>query len=105
MYKIGERVICIDASTGGLSAIPLKLHKEYVILDVRYCVKCGQQLVDIGAGAVRNLTRGHCRCGHIDVMKMGDTLFFGHRRFVPLQELDAVMSEVNEILKVEEEVC
>ena len=62
MFKIGDRVKCINAgdmSNGKLSLTKLVLHREYIIYNIMKC-KCGLVKLDVGIEEDRYTK---CNCG------------------------------------------
>lgn len=108
-FYVGQRVVCIDKSTGKRSNIKihyeankyLELNKIYVVIDLYKSPCCGNYFVYVGFDV--GLSKTMCACGVIDD-KMTSRMFHCEARFAPLQEYTDSLSIANEFAAEDKKV-
>jgi hypothetical protein len=90
-HNIGDKVVAL-MNHGGIIA-----GKEYKVLDVEYCSKCGMQAIHVGIYSTEPYAGSVCECGykiHYNPEKRDEFKF--SYRFAPLQEIDNLMASAIE---------
>lgn len=68
-HKIGDKVICIDASKRSIASPNLVLNREYIVHDTEYCPNCNRQSIDVGLVSERDKNGNNfmlcLQCDHV----------------------------------------
>jgi len=99
-FKIGEKIVCIKQHSKNI----LTVNKIYNVIDVRYCVRCGTQKVDIGI--LLNPDKNHTRCRCSERIT-SPVWWLASYLFVPLEYQtchDELLETVEEKLDVPEKI-
>jgi hypothetical protein len=87
-FNIGDKVICVNDTFRGFGNTPIiKKGKIYDVLDVQFCVKCGDQKIDVGTRYTERGGADICEClncGHINQIVINTPL--NSNRFLKLDE-------------------
>ncbi len=102
MFKVGDRVKCINASSVHplFKKPPLVLGREYIIYNISEC-SCGAICLDVGFAS--ELGQTHCHhCGNIS-HSLDETHWCSSKRFIKVQEKKEYIA-VSSTVEVEEPV-
>ena len=95
-HNIGDKVIAISSNNHEKAQNRIK-GNIYVVKDVIYCTKCGEQLVNIGIGSFRNNFR--CLCGNRQYNELKKWTYA--KEFIPINKQTIKEMELQE----EYEIC
>lgn len=98
MFKIGDKVICINvnAPMSGVVMPVLKLGGIYTVKNIQYCQYCGEQKLDVGTKYQTNpLNDMHfCKCKQI--LKNIINVPCAASRFIKLKDLDKYLFQMEQ---------
>lgn len=109
-FQIGQKVVCVNNKgiesendpLGGepCKAPPVKVGSIYIVLDVLFCFKCGEQHIHIGYHSEPDSYMWCEKCRHI-IEAISDTqrYWLESWRFVPVEEYEASENMVEELLE------
>lgn len=103
MFKIGDRVKCIDIKQShGTARIPLVLNREYIVYGLRECKHCGGQKLDVGYTIQHSDTTKYTlctTCNNREKACAGEIWWFKSSRFIKVEESYRVIEVSESILE------
>ena len=82
MFKIGQKVVCINASN-----FPFyKVGDIYIVQDILFCQKCGRQCINVGRPST-----GGTHCSYCMIMIASSGHYPSSELFAPLEEKSETM--------------
>lgn len=93
-FNIGDKVVALTNPSSEHSQPRIK-GKMYIVVNLMYCQKCGEQMISLGLKSKNSLV--HCTCNHL---QNNDGFHFTlSKHFAKVDEFD---QEIEEAIKDEE---
>lgn len=92
-FEVGQKVVALTNPRDSWCQPRIK-GNTYTVMAIKYCVKCGEQLINIGE--MTDVLHGRCGCGNIYSI---NGLFWTYSKyFAPLEE------KSDEEIRIEEKI-